>query len=421
MPAVVTTVSFEHLREPLGIGEPRPRISWQIASAAAGWVQDAYEVEVAPNGAARPDGASKGRPWSSGKVASAESVLVAWDAPPLASGERRLVRVRVWGRGEASPSAWSQPVAVEAGKLEAGDWSAELIAPDRDSGDLLQRPPVRFRKAFELAREIASARLYVTAHGVYEAEINGRTVGDHVLAPGWTSYHHRLRYQTFDVTGLVAAGDNVLGATVAEGWYVGHLGFHGGRRRIWGDDVAFLAQLEVRYADGRTQTIATDATWAWTDGPTLSAGIYAGEDHDARIDQPGWSAQRGDAAERGADQLQDRWAPVRVLGKEPAELVAPAGPPVRRIEELAPVSIGRSPTGRTVVDFGQNLVGRVRIRVTAAAGTTPPSAMPRFSKTANWPLEPFVAPRPRTATRHAAARPRSGNPGSHSTASATWR
>ena len=369
-PAVVSRVSFEHLHEPLGIGESRPRISWQVASAAAGWSQDAYEVEVAPTEAARPDGGPKGQPWSSGKVASAESVLVAWDAPPLTSGGPRLVRVRVWGRGEASPSPWSRPVAVEAGKLEAGDWSADLIAPDRGSGDPLQRPPVMFRREFTLAREIATARLYVTAHGVYKAEINGRAVGDHVLAPGWTSYHHRLRYQTFDVTALVAAGDNVLGATVAEGWYVGHLGFHGGRRRIWGDDVAFRAQLEVRYADGGTEIIATDATWAWADGPTLTAGIYAGEEHDARLEQPGWSAPRDDAAERDADQRHNLWAPVRVLGKETAELVAPTGPPVRRIEELAPVAISQSPTGKTIVDFGQNLVGRVRIRVTAAAGTT---------------------------------------------------
>ncbi len=315
----------------------------------------AHEIEVAAEGAT---------PWRSGRVESAESVLVAWEAPALRSRENCSVRVRVWGAGDDAPSPWSDPVAVEAGLLAASEWSAELIGPERDLGDRPDRPPVLFRRTFEMAAagKVEQARLYVTAHGVYTAEINGRRVGDHVLAPGWTSYKHRLRYQTFDVTSLVVAGAaNVIGATVAEGWYSGHLGFHGGRRRIWGDDVAFLAQLEVRYADGHIETVTTDADWRWTSGPTTSAGLYAGEEYDARFEPAGWSAPGFDGGS---------WTPVRMLGRESAELVALAGPPIRRTQELAAVAISRSPTGRTIVDFGQNLVGHVRIRVSGDAGTT---------------------------------------------------
>jgi alpha-L-rhamnosidase len=365
MTVAVIGVTFEHHREPFGMGEAQPRVSWRVAvdgaAEAVGWLQAAYEVEVSGEGGVRP--------WSSGRVESAESVLVPWEAPALRSRDRRIVRVRVWGAGDEASSPWSEPAVVEAGLLAQSDWSAGLVGPDRDLGERLDRPPVLFRRAFELAGEIDRARLYVTAHGVYAAEINGRRIGDHVLAPGWTSYRHRLRYQTFDVTSLLVAGHNVLGATVAEGWYVGHLGFHGGRRRIWGDDVAFLAQLEVRYADGRVETVATDGDWRWANGPTISAGIYAGETYDARLERPGWSAP-------GLEQARERagdggvWAPVRTLGRERADLVAPAGPPIRRTQELASVAISSSPTGRTIVDFGQNLVGRVRLKVSGDAGTS---------------------------------------------------
>lgn len=110
---------------------------------------------------------------------------------------------------------------------------------------------------------------------------------------------------------------------MAGGWYSGHLGFHGGRRRIWGDDVAFLAQLEVQYGDGRVETLATDGAWRWANGPLLSAGLYAGESYDARLERPGWSAPGYDDADATG------WALVRTLGSEQAELIAPSGPPIR--------------------------------------------------------------------------------------------
>jgi alpha-L-rhamnosidase len=361
-------LTLEHLREPIGIGEERPRISWQVSTDQTGWRQSAYEIAMD-----RPDGAH-GDQWTSGCVDSGESVLVDWPAPPLRSRERRRLRVRVWGAAEGTEtelSPWSDWLEVEAGLLDPADWSAVLIGPDRDEGDRPDRPPVRFRRAFEIDGDIVAARLYVTSHGVYTAEINGTRIGDHVLAPGWTAYRDRLRYQTFDVSALLRRGPNMVGATVAEGWYVGHLGFHGGRRRIWGDDVALLAQLEVRYADGRVERTVTDAGWTWATGPIVSSGIYAGETYDARLERRGWSGGEpaGPADPTGADRAR-HWLPVRTLGSEKARLIAPMGPPIRRIQEIAPVAIFRSPSGRTIVDFGQNLVGRVRIRVSGAAGTT---------------------------------------------------
>jgi alpha-L-rhamnosidase len=285
---------------------------------------------------------------------------VPWPFAPLAARERRLVRVQVWG-ADGQVSAWSELASVEAGLLQPGDWSARFITPDWEEETTRPQPCPLLRHEFDLRPNVRQARLYITALGVYSAEINGVAVGDHVLAPGWTSYNHRLRYQTFDVTALLQAGRNALGAILGDGWYRGRLGYHGGRRNIYGDRLALLAQLEIEYADGTRVCIGTDDRWRAATGPILASDIYDGERYDARLEQPGWSAP----------DFDDRtWVGVRVLERDLTTLVAPAGPPVRRTELVAPTAITTSPSGRILVDFGQNLVGRLRVTVQGAAGHT---------------------------------------------------
>ena len=216
-------VRFEHHRAALGTGEPAPRLSWRIDSAPDGWRQVAYEVEV--------DSVRH-------RVESPESVLVPWPAASLQSRDRRTVRVRVTGTdGETSP--WSAPAAVEAGLLHTADWTARMITPGADPAPLV-------RKEFRLDAPVASARLYLTAHGLYRADINGQPVSDDAFAPGWTSYHHRLRYQTYDVTRLLRDGANVIGAQLADGWFRGRLSFVKGKRNVYGDRLGLLAQLDRR-------------------------------------------------------------------------------------------------------------------------------------------------------------------------------
>ncbi len=350
---VVMDVRFEHHREAVGIGERRPRISWKVTTGGHGWSQEAFEVEVV-------DPAS-GRTISTGRVESAESVLVGWPGPDLGSRGRRAVSARVWGRDDARPSAWSEPAEVEGGLHDGADWAAVLITPDWDEDTGIDQPPALFRREFPAAEGVVAARLYVTAHGVYEAEVNGVRVGDHVLAPGWTSYHHRLRYQTFDVTALIKTGSNAVGIIVGDGWFRGHLGFRGGQRNVYGDRLALFAQLEIRYADGKSDCIATDGQWRTAHGPIRSSGIYAGEIYDARLERQAWS-------QPGYDD--DGWVGVRTQSLDTAQLVTPTGPPIRRIQEVMPVAITTSPSGRTILDFGQNLVGWLRIRVNGDTGTT---------------------------------------------------
>jgi alpha-L-rhamnosidase len=265
----------------------------------------------------------------------------------------------VWGRGEAEPSPWSEPLEVEAGLLEPADWVAGPVSPRIELPAGADAPALLLRREFDVPGPIRSARLYASAHGVYELELNGHRVGDHVLAPGWTSYHHRLRYQTFDVTELVGAGTNVLGGWLADGWYRGRLGFGGGKRAVYGDRTALLAQLEIRCADGSTVVVTSDERWRAAPGAILSTGLYDGERYDARREAAGWSSPGFD---------DSAWSAVDVRPFDPGRMVAPDGPPVRRTELIRPVSIGTSPAGRTIVDFGQNITGRLRIRVRGESG-----------------------------------------------------
>ncbi|MDP3180091.1 MAG: family 78 glycoside hydrolase catalytic domain [Spirochaetaceae bacterium] len=182
-----------------------------------------------------------------------------------------------------------------------------------------------------------------------------------MFCPGWTSYPHRLRYQAYDVTSQLREGANAMGAVLGEGWFRGRMGYNGGRRNIYGDRSAFLAQLEIEYEDGSSETVATDPTWRAARGPILSSEIYDGEAYDARLEMPGWS-------EAGFDERT--WTGVVPVERDLSTLVAPDGPPVRRIQLIAPVSVSVSPSGRTIVDFGQNLVGRLRIKVQGPAGRT---------------------------------------------------
>src|SRR5262245_38446113 len=248
----IADVRFEHRHGALGIGAAEPRLSWIVATEASGWRQAGYEIE-----AYGPDNALRDQ---TGRVASDQSVLVPWPFPPLTSRERRTIRVRAWG-ADGQPSLWSALAPVEAGLLHSDEWTARFVTPDWDEVTTKPQPAPLLRREFDGRAGVTRARLYVTALGAYEAELNGMPVGDHVLDPGWTSYSHRLRYQTFDVTGHLREGPNAIGAMLGDGWYRGRLGFGGGRRNIYGDRLALLAQLEIAYADGTIDRIVTDEAW----------------------------------------------------------------------------------------------------------------------------------------------------------------
>ncbi|WP_431031308.1 family 78 glycoside hydrolase catalytic domain [Plantibacter sp. RU18] len=340
----------------LGIGEPTPRLSWRVTSAEAGYTQQAYRVEVSID---RPGGDPEVSLHEVVGTAGGEQVLVPWPGRTLASRERVRVRVAVddgggWGE-------WSAPARAELGLLDAHDWQASFVGAawpeDRDT----DRRPSRVRAEFDVPAGVRSARLYLTAHGVAEAELNGERVGDEALTPGWTSYDHRLRYAAFDVTEHLVVGTNAIGVWLGDGWYRGRIGFEGGERNVYGDDLSALVQLEVTNADGERTVIASDASWSAGFGPITITGLYDGESFDARLHDPSWSTVGFDTA---------GWTPVRTIDVDASVLVTPMGPPVRAIEEIAPIEVVSKGGGRYVLDFGQNHSGRLRLRLDAPAGHT---------------------------------------------------
>ncbi len=356
-PLRVTRLRAEYKENPVGIDVAKPRLGWQIQSGSRGVVQSAYEVRVAPgDGAVR---AGRELVWGSGRIASDASTQVPYGGPALVSGQRVYWQVRVWD-GSGRTSAWSEPGHWEMGLLKPSDWQATWIEPDLGDDPAKPGPAPMLRREFKLSGRVKSARAYVTSHGLYEMHLNGRRVGDDVFTPGWTSYTKRLQYQTYDVTSLLRTGDNAVGVVLSDGWYRGELAWEG-KRALYGKTLALLCQIDIRYADGRREIVGSDDRWKASTGPILMSEIYHGETYDARLEKPGWTSPGFDVGP---------WAAVKSAAHRKDDLIAPEGPPVRRIEELRPVKIFKTPGGDTVADLGQNMVGWVRLKAQGPAGTT---------------------------------------------------
>ncbi|CAL3970024.1 unnamed protein product [Diplocarpon coronariae] len=352
-------VTFEHHRhgDSLGIGEAKPRFSWRFSGTEKDWTQHSYKVLISSS-----ESHNNGFKNLEKIFLSSDSVLVPWPCRELVLGEIMTVQVSTRDNPDTCWSPWSPPSTVEVGLLRRDDWTSKMIVAPRTISTSGSLRPALFRKGFQLTSKAKSARLFITAYGLYEASINGKKVGDHVLAPGWTSYKYHLNYQTFDVTSLLHEGDNVIGAEVGEGWYAGRIGYLGGQRFIYGDTLALLAQLRVILEDGTTVTIVSDDTWKSSVGPRVSSEIYDGEIYDARSEIPGWSSAPFD---------DTHWSPVREIEHPYERLQAPVGPPVRRIEIVKPKEIlPLTPSGKIVIDFGQNLVGWLKILVSGPSGHT---------------------------------------------------
>ena len=340
MSVTIIRLSVEHHRSSLGIGETAPRLSWRFGGTAQDWSQQSYDIR-------RVDDDDK--ELQTVHVDSDESVLVPWPFGPL--GSRARTRISVRAHGKSASTEWSPVLEVEAGVLERDDWQAQLVTCEQQPLDKAKRP-FRLISAFSVPGDAARGRLYVTALGAYEIYVNGKRVGDEVLAPGWTQYNTQLVYRTHDISTFLQPGENWIGAWVGEGWYAGRLGFGGGRRNIWGSRPSLLAQVEV---DGKVAA-RTDGSWRWKYGSLLESSIYDGETCDTGIEDE-WA-------------IDETWQPVETLGFPDVLPCATQSPPVREIQRIQPVEILTTPSGKTVVDFGQNFGGYVELLATPPASGT---------------------------------------------------
>ena len=316
----------EYLENPLGIDIQKPRLMW---NCEGGKKQTAYRI-VAES-------------WDSGRVES-DSMHAEYPMA-LASRERVNWTITVWDENgnEGEPAS----AFFEMGLLSPSDWKAKWITGDYTVNKKSRYPVDCFKKSLTITMPVAKARLYATACGLYEARLDGNRIGDFVFAPGYTDYRKRVQYQTYDVTGMLTAGEHELTASLADGWYRGSCGAWG-RKNQYGTETKLLMQLEIVYTDGSRETVCTDNTWNWSnDGPIREADNKDGE-------------------------IVEAFRTPIYLGraKETSHNVVPTASnnvPVREHECFRPV-ITVAPNGKKLLDFGQNIAGYVSFRVNARIG-----------------------------------------------------
>jgi len=382
----VSHLRCEYLVAPLGIDDCAPRLSWVIESNRRGARQVAYCVRVA--GTLEKLAAGKGDRWDSVRVESNQTTHIVYAGHQLRSRDVCHWYVEVWD--ETGKTVRSKPSLWTMGLLKQKDWTARWIAanPEIIKRDLeaiaptLTEPgtPAYFRKEFKVTGAVKRATVYASARGLFELRINGWRVGEDVFAPEWTDYDKRIQYRTYDVTGLITRGRNVIGAVLGDGWWSGYVGWQETRARYGSLENSLLIQLEVEFTNGKRLTLGTDSTWTCNTGPILSSDFMMGETYDARRECKGWDcadhlelpemSRRGAATgTRGACAPQAiSWLPAREAESPSAPLVAQRSEAVRVTETINPVSVKEIRPGVFIYDLGQNITGWVRLRVKAPTG-----------------------------------------------------
>ncbi len=346
----------ENKSNPLGVTEAAPRLSWTILSDGFQVVQTAYEIRVATN----EKDLQRGRHliWESGKINTDQSIHVPYKGSALRSAQRYYWQVKVWdNQGHASD--WSTAGFWQTGLLSASDWKAKWIEPGY-AGDAVFKPSPMLRKGFTTGKKIASATAFITAHGLYEAFINGKKIGNAFLTPGWTDYTDRLQYQSYDVTDLIKQGNNAIGVLLGSGWYRSPMAW-GDNINHYGKKLGLLFQLEITYVDGSHRYIISDGSWKSSTGEIVYSEIYNGETIDARLKKTGWTLP---------DYKDAAWVSVHVKDYGFKNLITTENQLVTKHEVFHPVKVITTPKGEKVLDFGQNLVGWVVATLSGKAGDT---------------------------------------------------
>jgi alpha-L-rhamnosidase len=348
-------LTCEYKTNPLGIETQQPRFSWQIPADQnkRSIKQTAYQIQVAVS----PDQLDKGSEllWDSGPRQSEQCLHIPYEGKALKARKRYFWKVKIWDN-QSGQGSWSEVAYWEMALPDSTAWQAQWIEAILPEDKKAHNPAQLLRKTFQLKGKVAQARLYITAHGVYEAFLNGERVGDELFTPGWTSYHKRLQYQTFDVTTLLQASENVIAVHLGDGWYRGKLNW-----KPYGFKTALLCQLEIDYQNGKREVITSNTCWKAATGAVRLSNIYQGEVYDARLEQKGWNTK----------DFDDRnWAPVQVVSISKSKLVSTEGLPVRKMERLQAKQIIHSPKGETLIDMGQNMVGWIQLKVKGKPGDT---------------------------------------------------
>lgn len=355
----IGNVRCDYLTNPLGIDDTRPCLSWELISRKKGERQIAYQIIVSSDMLKLKN--NVGNIWSTGKVISSETNQIRYNGRQLLSGRVYYWKSRVWD-GHNHVSNWSNVQHWSMGLLNKNDWKAKWIGLSPIDSITVQDKYIiptspLLRKEFTIKKRIIRATLYASALGAYLIYLNGKRVGNQILAPEWTDYSKRVQYQAYNITSMLNSGQNVIGAVLADGWYAGALWSHFYRGR-YGFNRRLLAQLQIEYSDGSSDTIVSDKSWKiLKDGPVQAASIFDGEIYDERANPRGWKIPRFE---------DNGWGGVSVDTTIHVSLHAQMDPPIKVVKEVKPIAIfklkeGQHQKSAYIVDLGQNIAGWVKL------------------------------------------------------------
>lgn len=345
----------EYLINPIGIDTPVPLFTWQMKDDHRGAKQIACQIFVGTDSLEVASG--KGNFWVSGKLKTWQSNIT-YAGNSLKPFTKYFWTVKVWDKN-GHPSDLASVTSFETGMMQAKNWRGDWISDSRDE-DL--KPAPYFRKVFNTAKTIKSARIYIAAAGLYELSLNGEKVGDHRLDPMFTRYDRRTLYLTYDVTPMVNKGKNAIGVLLGNGWY------NLQSTAVWYFDKApwrarpkFCLDFHITYEDNSKEIISTGTDWKTSLSPVIFNSIYTGEHFDARLVQSGWNLPDFD------DSTWENTIPVNAPSKN---ICAQTLHPIRDVEEIPAQKMVKFDDRNYLFDLGRNISGVSRLKVKGPAGTT---------------------------------------------------
>lgn len=343
----------EHLENPLGIDNPAPRLSWKLNDERTGAVQTAYQLIIGTDSADVLAG--KGNIWDTKKQIS-DAILITYSGQKLEPFTRYYWKVNVWDKEDVQNA--STVSSFETGMLGIENWQGAWIG---DGKDIHYEPAPYFRKQFTANKSIKSARAYLAAAGLYELYINGEKIGNQRLDPMYTRFDRRNLYVTYDVTSQLQRGDNAIGVLLGNGWYNHQsIGVWNFEKAPWRNRPAFCMDLRITYTDGSVETVTTGLDWKTSSGPLIFNSIYTAEHYDARLEQKNWNTA-------GFDDSQWRYVSLRATPSQ--NVTAQQIRPIRNVTTIPAVSLKKLNDTTFLYDFGQNMSGVTRIKVSGEEGT----------------------------------------------------
>ncbi len=379
-PIMLTPVrpTCEYAVNPIGIETSSPRFSWQLMQAGRGKRQTAYRILVASS--MEELNQNKGTLWDTGKVISNQTIGIPYAGNPLTSGQICYWKLSVWDLQDHC-GGFSEASSFEMGLLNESDWQGSWIggAKWKGVGNFHEGPALLFRKEFSVSKKVKRARAYISGLGYYVMSLNGNRVGDHELDPGFTDYSVRVLYATYDITMHLKPGPNMVGVMAGNGWYCSIR---------WRGTPCLKLQMNIEYTDGTTESITSglDQGWQVADSPIVKNSVYDGEIYDARLEMKGW-----DTCNAPSTKKSRKWRSPIAVKAPGGRMVSQVLEPIKAVEEIRAVSKGvpnilsknrgvqpddfkkeqdkPAEWNMVVFDLGQNIAGRIRLKVKGPKGT----------------------------------------------------